>query len=165
MKTLILIILGTIPTVLYSQSAYFLGYDWGYKQGCQCISNPNPPVEMYAPGSYDQGYADGFAKGYPVRRGINPNAAQPNVRQNNLVHKQQLLNDRLFLLDGMINDITKLYLVKSQKYQPVPKEMSDYMGDVLNTLMEHKKFDLTDGLVWNTLQKYYAKHKNNVNSW
>lgn len=55
-------LLFAIVGPLHSQSGYFMGYNNGFRFGCQCTDIPPKNVSTYT-GPYDKGYADGKLDG------------------------------------------------------------------------------------------------------
>lgn len=83
-----------------------------------------------------------------------------------LEQKQKLYDRRVIEVISMLNNLSDIYRLKTEKYNgDVPTNLSQYHQQVNNWLVDATKHDLANNYIWIQVQDFYIKHKNVIMSW
>lgn len=125
MKIIILLFFLFISILINSQNNYYLGYQSGFKYGCQCNDLPIKNVALIK-GTYDQGYLDGKVDGLIfVRNKSNTNKQINQSHQNNY-------NLKLYTPD--FDMIERALVTKQTNYNLNREKVENYINSIKNTI-------------------------------
>lgn len=174
-------------TTIHAQSNYYLGYQNGFKYGCQCYDTPTKNV-AYVSGSYDDGYRDGKLDGviYTQKKSSNSNNQNnqnydrykphdynnapvytPNyeLTEKALQQKQTLLNQRMANIKGAFDNLNEIMLAVKTRNNGFTAAQLEYGKWLIEQVNLVYTYDFTVESNYINVMNWIQKVKETVLKW